>query len=500
MSGLLGNLSSTSSAIQGHTRSIELAGKNIANINNPDYARQRLNTSSITTALGKDTVTITTREIQQLRDSFLDRQIVQESSFLSSFRARDDRLQELLGVMGETIDRVNDPSFIRDNPSDDGSLRSGINKFFNSFENFAARPTDQASRSELMRAAEDLVNSFNRASSRLDSLERSMKTEISTEVNSLNNRLDELSDLNRKIAKVELSTGANTAADLRDERQKLLEEIAEFTQIEIQEVPGSNGQISASLRDVNGDQTEILRPGFAPQKIFYNSDNNSFRTSTSSADIDLGAGKLPALQQVLGEDLDNLRGQIDTLANTIATEVNEVYYQAYVPAGTDPAVPEISFFDQPTPPPSISGQPSSVNASNIALYTGSQDPLITESIPLTQDSLRASDSSFAGSNDIALAIAGLSEQDFSALGGIKLSEFTTQTSVTLGQEIQSNANQMRVQQDVDTLIKDRRAQISGVSLDEEMANLVQFQRAFQASSRVFNVMSEMLETVVTQLR
>jgi flagellar hook-associated protein 1 FlgK len=70
----------------------------------------------------------------------------------------------------------------------------------------------------------------------------------------------------------------------------------------------------------------------------------------------------------------------------------------------------------------------------------------------------------------------------------------------LGQAIESNANQMRVQQDVDSLMKDRRAQVSGVSLDEEMANLVQFQRTFQASSRVFNVMSEMLETVVTGLR
>ncbi|MDV7396678.1 hypothetical protein RZS08_35100, partial [Arthrospira platensis SPKY1] len=139
-------------------------------------ARQRLNTSSITTLVGNDSVTVTIKEVQQLRDSFLDRQIVEEGSFLSSFKTRGDRLAELLGVLGESVDRVNDPSFIRDNPSDDGSLRSGINKFFNAFENFAAQPTDQASRSVLMRAAEDLVNSFNRTGSRLNSLENSIKT------------------------------------------------------------------------------------------------------------------------------------------------------------------------------------------------------------------------------------------------------------------------------------------------------------------------------------
>lgn len=500
MSGLFGNLSSTSSAIQAHSKSVELAGKNIANINNPNYARQRITTSSITTTTGNETNTVTSRELQQLRDSFLDSQIVQESSFLSSFEARDDRLRELLGVLGESIDRVNDPSFVSDKPSDDGSLRAGINKFFNAFENFAARPTDQASRSVVMQAAEDLVNNFNRTDARLDSLEGSIETEIATEVTSLNNRLSELSDLNRKIARVELVSGANSAADLRDERQGLLEEIAEFAQVEVQDVPGSNGQVSVNLRDTNGDQVEILRPGFAPEPVFYDAPNNVFRTSNSSLDIDLGAGKLPALQQVLGEDLADLRGRIDNLANTIATEVNEIYYQAFVPAGADPAVPEISFFAEPTPPPSVSGTPSTVDAGSIALYAGSTDPLVTDSVPLTQASLRASDSAFAGSNGIALAIAGLSEQDLSALGGIQLSEFITQTSVDLGQEIESNGNQMRVQEDVDALIKDRRAQVSGVSLDEEMANLVQYQRAFQASSRVFNVMSEMLETVVNQLR
>jgi flagellar hook-associated protein 1 FlgK len=500
MSGLLANLSSASSAIQAHGRAVELTGKNIANINNPNYSRQRLNSSSITTTVGRDLVTVTTREIQQLRDTFLDQQIIQEGSFFSSFKARNDRLQELIGVLGDTINRVNDPSFIGDKPADDGSLRAGINKFFNAFESFAARPADEVSRSLLMQVASDLVDTFNRASGRLDSIANSIQTEIRLEVKSLNNRLDNLSDLNRKIAKVESVAGLGSAADLRDERQRLLEEIAEFAQIDVQEVAGSNGQVSVSLRDINGEGVGILRPGFAPEMVFYDAANNNFRTANSQVNIDLRAGKLPALKQVIGNDLVNLRSQIDTLANTLATEVNEIYYQAFVPAGVDPAVPEISFFAQPTPPPSISGIPASVNAASIALYTGSNDPLVTNSIPLTEATLRASNTAFAGANTIALAIAGLGDQSFSALGQGRFSEFITLAAVNLGQDIESNRNQMRVQQDMDTLIKDRRDQVSGVSLDEEMANLVQYQRAFQASSRVFNVISEMLEIVVGQLR
>jgi flagellar hook-associated protein 1 FlgK len=500
MSGLFGNLASASSAIQAHSKSVELAGKNIANINKPDYARQRLNTSSTTISVGGDTLTVVTRDVQQLRDAFLDRQIVQEGSYLSSFETRDSRLRELLGVIGETIDRVNDPSFISDTPGDDGGLRSSISKFFNAFENLSARPTDPASRSVVMQASQDLVDAFNRSDARLDSIENSINTEINTEVNSLNRRFSELSEMNRKIAQVEMVTGPGSAADLRDERQALLENISSFTQIQVEEPAGFNGQVSVSLRDINGDPVDLLRPGFSPEPIFYAAAANVFRTANSGQNLDLVAGKLPALAQVKGESLADLRSHLDTLANTIATEVNEIYYQAFVPAGVDPAVPEMSFFAQPTPPPSVSGLPSAVDAGSLALYSGSADPLVTDSIPLTQQSLRASNSTFAGSNDLALALAVLNDQDFASLQGIGLTEFISLAGVGLGQDIQSNANQMRVQEDVENIMKDRRAQVSGVSLDEEMANLVQYQRAFQASSRVFGILSEMLETVVTGLR
>jgi flagellar hook-associated protein 1 FlgK len=500
MSGLFGNISSASSAIQAHSKSVELSGKNIANINNPNYARQRVATTSLSTSVGGEVKTVVNRDIQQLRDTFLDRQIVQEGSYLSTFVTKNDRLSELLGALGETIDRVNDPSFISDKGGDDGGIRSSINDFFNAFEDFSARPTDQASRSVVMQTAEDLVNSLNRADSRLDSIERSLETEIKIEVNSLNNRLNELSDLNRNISRVELVSGAGSAADLRDNRQALLEEIADFAQIDVEEVAGSNGQLAINFRDTNGGQVQLLRPGFSPEPIFYDEANNAFRTANSAQDLDIGAGKLPALSQVKGEDLANLRARLDELANTISTEVNELYYQAFVPAGADPAVPEESFFAQPTPPPSVSGTLSTVTAGSIALYTGSTDPLVTDSTPLTQASLRASNSQFAGSNGIAKAIAGLSDLQFAALDGMGLSEFMTQAAVGLGQDIESNLNQMRVQQDVETMMKDRRAEVSGVSLDEEMANLIQYQRAFQASSRVFNVISEMLETVVNGLR
>jgi len=500
MSGLLGNLSSTTSALQAQSKAVELTAKNIANVNNPNYARQRLSGGSISTTAGGGVETVVTLEVQQIRDKYLDSKVIQEVSYSSSLSARDSRLRELLGVLGESIDRVNDPAFIGDTPADDGGIRSSLNDFFNAFENFSARPTDEASKFVVMQSAEDIVNALNRSDSRIDVIEASIDTEINTELNAFNNRLIELSEMNKKIAKVEAVTGLGSAADLRDERQATLEQISGFIQIEVTEVDGANGQVSLSVRDSSGDQVEILRPSYEPYGVFYDSANNAFRSRNSSENLDLQAGKLSSLSQVKGDDIVQLRSQMDDLANTIATEVNELYYQAFVPAGVDPAVPEMSFFAQPTPPPSVSGVPSTVDAGNIALYAGSSDPLVTSSVPLSQDSLRASGSTFAGSNDIAKAIAGLPDLDFSGLGGQRMAGFVTGIAVGIAQDIESVSNQLEVQKDMEALIKDQRAQVSGVSMDEELANLIQYQRAFQATSRVFSVLSEMLETVVTGLR
>jgi flagellar hook-associated protein 1 FlgK len=496
MSGLFGNLTSASSALQAHGKSVELSGKNIANINNPDYARQRVVSSTLSTVASGEVNSFVDREVQNLRDAFVDKQVIEEGSFLSSFETRDNRLREILGALGETMDRVSDPSFISDLPEDNGGIRDSLNDFLNAFENFAANPSDRASRSIVVQSAQELVGSLNRADARLDAIETSIDTEIQTEVKAFNNRMSELSDMNRQIARIETAAGEGAAADLRNARQALLEDMAEFAQADVETVADSNGQVALRYRTESGETVDLLRPGFSPEPLLYDSASNVFRVASSAENLDLRAGKLAALSQVKSDDLVEVRGRLDALANTVATEVNELYYQAFVPAGADPAVPELSFFAQPTPPPSVSGVASSVDAGSIALYTGSSDPLVTDSQPLDVDSLRSTDSAFAGANELALAIAGLSQQKFASLDGLSFSEAIIQTTVDLGQQIQSNDNQLAVQRDVELMMKDRQAQVSGVSLEEEMSNLVQYQRAFQASSQVFQVVSEMLETVV----
>ena len=173
-------------------------------------------------------------------------------------------------------------TFLRTHHEDNGGIRDSLNDFLNAFENFAADPADRATRSVVMQSAEQLVSSFNRADGRLDQIQNGIDTEIQTEVKSFNNRMAELSDLNRQIARIEIAGGDGTAADLRNARQALLEEVAGFAQADFVTVPGSNGQVSVQLRTESGLSVDIVRPGFAPEPLFYNRSSNAFRSSGSS--------------------------------------------------------------------------------------------------------------------------------------------------------------------------------------------------------------------------
>lgn len=499
MPGIFSSLSSASYSLQAHSRSVEQAGKNIANINNPHYSRQRVvngSVGSVETRYGVESGPIQSMGVEQIRNSYIDRQLLGEISYQSSLDAQDVRLRQALANMGETVDRASDATFVDDVSQGTSGIRGSMDTFFDSFESLAANPTDATTRQVVFQSAEALVDSFNRIDSRFDLMERELDVQIESEISSFNQQLVGLEQINKEIGRIELGN-EGAALDLRDERQRMLEELSEFGTIEVYEAPGDHGQISISMRDDAGVLTSILEPNVGAKEIYYDSSNSQLRILGSGKNLDMGAGRLPAVLEVRNVNLVNIRNDLDDMANTVATEVNKLYYQAHQPAsGSTPAVPEISFFQQPTPP---SSAPSMVTAANIALYTAPSTTSVTEFVSLSAADLRTTTSGLAGSNDLALSIADVATQSQSGLDSITLSEFAARAVSSLGQEINDVQSRQEVQATVIDLLQTQRGEVSGVSMDEEVAQLVQYQRAYQASSRYFNVLSDMLETLINSL-
>lgn len=498
MAGLFTSLTNASYALQTHSRSVELAGKNIANINEPSYSRQRVltgNIGTIETQFGPDTGPLLAIGVEQIRDQFIDRQIIGEISFQTGLEEQDFRLRQALANLGDTLNRAGDAQFVEDIAQTGGGMRGALDSFFDAFESYAARPTDATTRQVVFQEADNLVQTFNRIDNRFDLLQDELERQITDEVGALNTALEELVVINTEIARLEVDN-PQSALDLRDQRQAKLEEIAEYGLIEVDEVQGANGQIQVGVRDADGNLQLLVNPGDTAAEITFNEETREFSVFGQSTPLNFGAGRLPAILEVRDEYVGDIRSDLDSLANTVATQVNRLYYQAYVSGAGDTEIPEISFFQEPTPP----SEGTKVTAASIALYTTPSSEAVASHVPLSASSLRATSTSVSGANELALAIAGLGTADNSEFGNITFTEFATRIVTRLGQDIRSVQNRLEVQQDVKEVLETRRGEISGVSMDEEVANLVQYQRAFQASSRYFNVISEMLETLVNGLR
>ncbi len=467
MSGLFGSLKSTANAIQAHSRAVELAGRNITHMNDPTYARQRVvvgSTGVVDTPQGPQSSGLTALGFEHIRDALLDRQLLAEISHEKGLEASIFRLRQALSSMGEYLDRTNDAQFIDDVAASGGGLRAGISDFFNAFESFAARPNDPTVRQVLLQKTSALTEEFNRIDARLENLHNVLAEQISGDVARVNEQLETLSSLNREIAKVEIGK-PGSGLDLRDKRQALLEELAESFSFTVVEQPGAHGQVSL-LVDTAAGRVALVAPAEEARHITLDSAGQVVLKMDTSNPLDLSAGTLASIIRVRDETLGGLRNEIDTLVASLVSEVNDLY-----------SITGNNFFD-----------PSGTTAA-----TFRADP------SLNFNTLQSSTTGNSGANELAQAIADLAGKPISALGNSTAVQFASRLITNLAQEIQDHQNRHEIQASVRQLIQSRRDEISGVSLDEEVSQLLVFQRAFQATSRVFNVVDNMLDTLVNQL-
>lgn len=317
----------------------------------------------------------------------------------------------------------------------------------------------------LFKKSRTLTEEFNRIDGRLENLERALNDQIGEDVRLINQHLNDLHTVNREIAKLEISN-PGSALDLRDQRQAMLESLSELIEFTPVEQSGNQGQISIYLNTGIGTPHAILDPTRNVESIGLNSDGRISLANDGGTTFQIGAGSLQALLQIRDQNLGDLRDNINQLVNSIVVEVNDPY-----------SATGNNFFD-----------PMGVTAASFTLDD-----------TLNFSTLLATTSGFSGANELAKTIADLAGKEIPALEGNTLSQYSSRLITDLAQEIQDRQNRLNVQESVRELIQARRDEVSGISLDEEISHLLLFQKAFQASSRVFNVLDDMLNTLVNQL-
>jgi flagellar hook-associated protein 1 FlgK len=469
MSGLFTTLHGSVKALAAHGRAIETAGRNLANVNNPAYARQRVqygDRGTVITADGAQSLGLEALAVQQLRDELLDRQVAREGALQAMFTAEQRALARAEAGLGQNVDRSQAATAAGSNAST-GGLAGALDDFFNAFQGLAARPTDAGERQSLLQKAAILVDRFSLTDRRLAQAQADIDTQVGEDVAEANRLLATVADLNAQIGRIEIGK-PGAAIDLRDQRQARLEELSRLLPVEVRDT--TDGQVDLLLRDGTGAEVPLVQLATVTGPLAF--DGTGVTGGAPATALDLASGSIRGALRARDGAIQGLRSDLDLLARQMVVAVNGAYNPA--------AAPGADFFD-----------PAGLAAGTVRLAAG-----------LTPAALRAGTGA-AGDNSVALAVAAVAGRRFSVAGGDiiegSLGEHYARAVSDLGQALASAEARADDQENIERLVRTQRDSVSGVSLDEELADLVRYQRAFQASSRVFSMVDELLDTVVNRL-
>lgn len=434
---------------------IDVAGKNIANVNTPGYTRLKLTNLENGAVVSVGSSGQIVDGVSQERDRLIEGRLQQETASAARLGAKQNALQPVDAIFNDA--------------SSPGGIQASLSGFFGAFRSLEAQPTSVEARASVVTKTEGLVNAFHSARTRLGDIRSDANSEILTTVGEANTLLQRVADLNGKIASAE--NLGNAAFELRDERAQIATELAE--KIGVRSVEGPDGKVTLSLDDgralVVGDRASTIGTSSGPDDVI--------SLSVDGDPISISNGRLKGLQEAVTE-VDGQVSDLDDLAAAVAERVNSLHASGSDLDGNNGT----NLF--------VSSNGDPINAANISL-----SPTIKANPRLV---VGAANGAGSGDSAIARQTADLLQDRSSVVGGQTTSfeNFYSSLVARAGSSLSSTEDALQTQQLILSQTTAQRESVSGVSLDEESINLLQYQKAYEAAARFLRVADEMTRTIL----
>jgi flagellar hook-associated protein 1 FlgK len=428
----LQGLQTALSGLVAEQTALDTTGNNIANANTEGYSRE--------TALLEPNPPLDVAAISTLTGT--GAQIGSGVSVTNITRIRNDYLDSQFRAQNGALSNsstqaevLQQASSAFNEPSESG-IASQLSKFWSSWNELAKSPTSEAAKEAVVEAGKQLASTINQLSTQLTTL----SSQATEQFNSLAGPGGEVEGFANQVAElnsqIKLSEEAGQQPnEMLDRRDLLLDKLSSLANVTVTEQP---------------DHTDTVSFGDAAKPLVEGGTVNWPQAITEASGGQLGA--LLGLNGPKG-GLTTLESGLDGVAETLAGTVNE---------HLESLKPPTTFFSGKT--------------------------AATLAVAVKPEEVRAYGAEAVGGNEVARAIAGLrggsAEKGYAAL------------VETLGSQVQTAKSDTSNLQSTVTAINDQRQSVSGVSLDEEMTNLITFQRGYQASARTLTAMDEMLETLI----
>jgi flagellar hook-associated protein 1 FlgK len=471
MASLFSIIGNTSDALAAQSAQLAATAKNIANVDNPNYAREYVvldegrDVSISGTVLG---VGLQARSIQQYASPLLDQQLRQENSLTSMYSSQQTVLQDAQSALGQSLTSSASSSAASTSTSaGDTGLASAMDRFQADLEALAANPTDPGTRQALVEDTGTLTDTFHQVDSNLAQVQTNATTQVTNSVTQANTLLANIAGLNTQI--VAFENGApGTAVSLRDSRRADLQQLSALLPITASEQ--SDGSVTITTPDTGGTGVTLLQRGAVQGGVAYA--NGTLTGGASATALGLSSGSIAGAITAATGPVQTLRDQLNALASQFVTSMNAAY------------------------------NPSSTAGGNFFLGSGTTAATIAADPNLTAAGLTTGPNG-AGDNTIIEAMANLGNTTFSSGSGQSITgtfaSFYAGAVGQLGQTLSSANSDLQDQQNIQSMVQSQQSSLSGVNLDEEMSNLVQFQQAYQANAQIFSLLNSLTSTVLTAL-
>ena len=445
MASLYGALSIATGALGAEQGALNATTNNVANVNTPGYSRLRpvlVESNPIVVGAVSYGSGVSLERLESLRDPILQLRIQEETQ-------QQGQLNAALTATQQAQVQFTTSS---------GDIGTEISKFFSSLNQIAADPTNLALRQGTLTAAGNLATAFNNVANNLSQQKSNLDSNVKQDVSQVNVLTGQIAVLNTQISELQ---GVNQdASALVDQRDVLIGNLSSL--IDVSTIHSDNG---LTLTTSNGTALVVGGQSFALSTQTNASGLQDVYAQGVNITADLSSGDLAGTLQARDQIVPGLLSNLDTLAAGISSALNTANQQGFDLNGNAGG----NLF---VPPPAGPGA-----AAGMAVAI--TDPAL----------IAASSDGTPGSNG---NLAGLSAvQNQAVAGGQTPIVYYSNMVFSVGNEVANGTAELSASQSILSQLQDQRASISGVSLNEEASNTVQFQRAFDAAAQVVTTVNDM---------
>ena len=445
-------------ALMADQNALDVTAANVANQNTPGYTRQVVSWQSAdaVTLNGLTYSTGITSTAVSQRDRILEQRVQQQTQSQAQSSALESALQQVQDIFGLGSTGTSASST---------ALGSATDAFFGSLSALEGNPSDASTRQGVLTAANTLASVFNSAANQLEQVTSALNQQVGSIVGQINALTSTVASLNQQIANK--SPDANVGA-LEDQRQLAITQLSQYVGLNQITTEGNGITLTTS----NG---AVLVSG---SKAFAMSTTQIAGTTHVLAGADatdvtsgVAGGQLGGVLQARDQKLPGYASALDDLAYGIGTAINQQNGLGSDGNGN----PGQAIFNLP---PTAAGA-----AALIKVTTG--DPAAIAAAAVGEGS--------AG-NGNAIGMADLSTANLA--GGQTASGLLASLLGQIGNDTAGATAENTAQQATLTQLTSQRNALSGVSLDEEAANLTQYQRSYEAAAKVFSIVNSIMASAL----